>query len=234
VIEEILPDSVASAEAFDDPPGVILFPEEEMALGGSVEKRRREFATARLCARRALAQLGQPPEAVPHGPRGEPQWPAGVVGSITHCAGYRAAAVAHASQVAALGIDAEPNRALPDEVLRAISTAEERARLRELASADSKVCWDRLLFSAKEAAYKAWFPLAGRLLGFEDANVVINPVEARFFARLLVPEPMLAAGRLRNLTGRWLARRGLVLTAIALLTVDGWGSGGARAVATPT
>jgi 4'-phosphopantetheinyl transferase EntD len=215
VIEEILPAGVASAEAFHDPPGGMLFPAEEMALGRSVDKRRREFTTARLCARRALAQLGQPPAAVPRGPHGEPQWPAGLVGSITHCAGYRAAAVAHSAHTAALGIDAELNEVLPDGVLSMISTAEERSRLRGLPSVDPGVCWDRLLFSTKEAIYKVWFPLTGRFLSFEEADVHLDPA-GEFFARLLVPGPTMAGRPLRDLVGRWLLRDGFVLTAIVL------------------
>ncbi|WP_423832395.1 hypothetical protein [Streptomyces manipurensis] len=82
--------------------------------GGGVDggppgaRRRAQFATARACARRALAGLGREPVALLPGPGGAPQWPSGVVGSITHCEGYRAAVAAPAGVVAALGIDAEP------------------------------------------------------------------------------------------------------------------------------
>jgi 4'-phosphopantetheinyl transferase EntD len=216
VIEEILPAGVASAEAFGDPTGAMLLPAEEAALGRSVDRRHREFTTARLCARRALAQLGQPPVAIPRGRHGEPLWPTGLVGSITHCAGYRAAAVAHASQMVALGIDAEPNDVLPpDGVLEVISTSKERARLCALASTDSRVCWDRLLFSGKEAVYKAWFPLTQRSLGFEDADMLIDPAGG-FSVRLLVPGRTVAGRPLRDLVGRWLVRDGMMLTAIVL------------------
>jgi 4'-phosphopantetheinyl transferase-like protein len=61
VIEKILPDAVASCEAFDDPPDAALFPEEEAVISRAVEKRRREFRTVRHCARRALTELGLPP-----------------------------------------------------------------------------------------------------------------------------------------------------------------------------
>jgi 4'-phosphopantetheinyl transferase EntD len=216
MIEKILPAQVASAEAFDDAAHVALFPEEEAALARSVATRRREFATARLCARRALAALGRAPAPVPPGRRGAPQWPPGVVGSITHCTGFRAAAVAHATDMVTIGIDAEPDDALPDGVLDAISTAEERAWLREVAGTTPGACWDRLLFSAKESVYKAWFPLAGRQLGFEDAVVTVDPVGGTFSARVLVPGPVVAGQRLRGLAGRWLARDGLLLTAIAI------------------
>lgn len=47
MIEQILPAGVAFAEAFADPPDVALFPEEETLIVGAVDKRRREFATAR-------------------------------------------------------------------------------------------------------------------------------------------------------------------------------------------
>jgi 4'-phosphopantetheinyl transferase EntD len=40
----------------------------------------------------------------------------------------------------------------------------ERAMLRDLAATAPGPCWDRLLFSAKESVYKAWFPPAGRWL----------------------------------------------------------------------
>ncbi|PZS40918.1 MAG: 4'-phosphopantetheinyl transferase, partial [Pseudonocardiales bacterium] len=94
MIEKILPDGVASVEAFRDPPDAVLYPGEAELITRAVDKRRREFRTVRHCARQALRQLGLPPAPVLRGERGEPKWPAGVVGSMTHCAGYRAAAVA--------------------------------------------------------------------------------------------------------------------------------------------
>jgi 4'-phosphopantetheinyl transferase EntD len=95
VIEKILPDVVACSEAFDDSPDAVLFPKEQAVITWAVEKRRREFRTVRLCARRALRELNLAPVAVLSGEHREPLWPPGVVGSMTHCTGYRAAAVAH-------------------------------------------------------------------------------------------------------------------------------------------
>ena len=57
--------------------------------------------------------------------------------------------------VVVLGLDAEPNEALPDGVLDMIALEDEKARLAELTAAAPAVCWDRLLFSAKESVYKA-------------------------------------------------------------------------------
>ena len=216
MIEEILPPEVATAEAFDDAAPAVLFPAEEAVIARAVPKRRSEFATGRACARAALAKLGLPPVPIVPGPRGAPQWPPGVTGSITHCAGYRASAVARLADVASLGLDAEPNAPLPDGVLERIAVAQERAWLPELAAAVPGVSWDRLLFCAKESVYKAWFPLTGRWLGFEQAAVTVEPQSRTFTARLLEPAEACDGRRLAGFDGRWLVRDGLVLTAITV------------------
>jgi 4'-phosphopantetheinyl transferase EntD len=216
VIEAILPAGVAAEEAFSDQPGVVLFPEEEAVIAKAVGKRRREFTTTRACARTALARLGLPPVPIVPGLRGAPQWPAGVVGSMTHCAGYRACAVARDRDLLTIGLDAEPHGQLPEGVLGAVSLAEEREQLAALAAAAPGTHWDRMLFSAKESVYKAWFPLTERWLGFAEASVSINPDRRTFTAQLLVDGPELANGPLTSFTGRWLVADGLIITAIAV------------------
>lgn len=215
MIEKILPDTVRCAEAFDDPPEAVLFPEEEAVISRAVEKRRREFRTTRHCARQALGELGIAPTPVLPGDRREPRWPDGIVGSMTHCAGYRAAAVARSRDVLTVGIDAEPHEPLPPDVLGAIALEEEQLRISELAAAHGEPCWDRILFCAKETVYKAWYPLAHSWLGFTDASVTIDPARGTFLARLLVAGPAIAGTPLRELDGRWLIGDGLVITAIA-------------------
>ncbi len=216
MLEQILPPPVAVAESFGDLPDAKLFPEEEAIIRRAVPRRRLEFTAGRACARAALAQLGEPPVPILRGPRNEPRWPAGIAGSITHCAGYRAAAAARTAGVATLGLDAEPDEALPHGVLDVISLAQERAQIAVLAAArPDAACWDRLLFCAKESVYKAWFPLAQEWLGFDDAEIVID-AGGTFTARLLVPGPLISGSPLTSLGGRWLAARGLLVTAIAV------------------
>lgn len=222
MLDEILPPEVASAEAFVDLVDIALFPEEEAALGRAVDKRRREFTTARICARTALASLGLPPAPIVPGLRGAPQWPTGIVGSMTHCTGYRASAVARVEVMLTIGVDAEPDDTLPEGVMYEITVADERAGLRALASAAPRPCWDRLLFSAKESVYKAWFPLTHRWLGFDEAAITINPSDGTFTAQLLVQGPVLDGRQLTGFTGRWLARDDLVLTAIAVPRAAGF------------
>jgi 4'-phosphopantetheinyl transferase EntD len=214
VIDEILPSAVVSVEAYEDLED-ILFPEEQSIVARAVEKRRRAFTTGRACARLALVELGLAPVALPLGERGAPRWPDGVVGSITHCEGYRASAVAWASEILYVGIDAEPAGPLPEGVLGRVALDEEQSWLREFTIAYPTVAWDRLLFSAKEAVYKAWYPLTGKSLGFADAMIVFDP-GGTFDVQLLVPGPTIVDHRLAGFAGRWLAREGLVLTAIAV------------------
>lgn len=186
-------------------------------MAGAVESRRREVVTARRCAREALALLGHPPVAIGAGARREPLWPAGATGSITHCDGYRAAAVARATDVAVVGIDAEPAEPLPSGVVALVVSGAEPAHLTDLCRHDAAVPWDRVLFSAKESVYKAWSPLTGRWLGFEDADVTIDPTTGTFDVRTFVDGTRLDGGPpLARLTGRFLVTGGLVLTAVTV------------------
>ena len=216
MIADIVRPPVAAAESFGDLPDAELYPGEAAVIAHAVEGRRREFASGRACARTALAQLGVPGAAILPGARGAPQWPAGVVGSITHCAGYRACALAFGRDVVAIGVDAEPNRSLREGVLRAVADEAEEARVRALRAEIPAVCWDRLLFSAKESVYKAWFPLTGRRLRFRDALVDFDPVRRAFSARLLVDGPVVNGAALTGLDGRWVVGDGLLATAIVV------------------
>jgi 4'-phosphopantetheinyl transferase EntD len=153
------------------------------------------------------------------GDKGEPCWPDGVVGSLTHCTGYRGAVVGRSAAVRSVGIDAEPHDTLPHGVLDAISLPEERGEIPQVMSAD--LHWDRILFCAKEATYKAWFPLTKRWLGFEDAHISFeadSPGSATggFVSRILIDGAALTGPPLTALRGRWAVERGLVLTAIVL------------------
>ncbi len=215
MLAELLPATVSAVEAFEDAEAH-LFPEEEAVIARAVDKRRREFTTARVCARAALSRLGITPVPVIPGPRGAPRWPDGVVGSMTHCEGYRAAAVAMRSDVLTIGLDAEPDAPLPVGVLQSIALPSEWDLVSRLSARSPMVNWDRLLFSAKETVYKAWFPLAGRWLDFTQARIEFDPEGGTFTATLLVPGPMIGQMPLTRFAGRWLNRRGFVLTAITM------------------
>ncbi len=213
----VLPGRVVAAETYSDPPDQVALPEEEALIARAVAKRRNEFITVRDCARRALAELGLPPVPILKGDKGEPCWPDGVVGSLTHCEGFRGAVVGRSSDTRSVGIDAEPHDVLPKGVLDAISLPVERS---ELGALPSGLHWDRILFCAKEATYKAWFPLTRRWLGFEDAHITLDVdgsgVSGTFSSRVLIDPAAEFGPPLRTLSGRWSVRDGLALTAIVL------------------
>ncbi|MGP3953547.1 4'-phosphopantetheinyl transferase family protein [Streptomyces sp. 7N604] len=220
MLKLILPTAVACAESFADVTESALLPEEREALGAARhEGRRREFTTVRHCARRALADLGVPPAPLLPGERGAPRWPAGVVGSMTHCLGYRAAAVARSEEIRAVGIDAELHAALPRRVLGAVTRPEERERLAVLSGADPEVCWDRLLFCAKEAVYKAWFPMTRRPLGFADASVTFDRTAGSFHVDVSEPAGAGDAPASYSFEGRWTATPGLLLATVVVPVV---------------
>ena len=215
----VLPDSadLVYAEMYDDPPHLAALPTEEPLIARSVTKRRNEFITVRHCARVAMAQLGVPPSPILKGEKGEPHWPDGVVGSLTHCEGYRGAVVGRSSAVRSVGIDAEPHGVLPKGVLDAISLPVERT---EISALPGELHWDRILFCAKEATYKAWFPLTQRWLGFEDAHITFtvgsDGTTGDFVSRILIDPAALSGPPLIELAGRWSVAGGLALTAIVL------------------
>lgn len=229
MIEDVVPETVVCRAAYgDELDQAPLHPEEASAVARAVAKRRGEYAAGRACARGALAALGVPPGPVLRdAERGAPVWPDGVVGSITHCDGYRAAAVARTTDILTLGIDAEPHGPLPEGVLKVIgSTAAESGALAELAADSPEVHWDRLLFSAKETVYKAWYPFHRRMLGFDEAEVLFardpgGTDRGTYTARLLIPGPLLAPGVGPDVfSGRWLVRGDLLVTAIAVPNRD--------------
>ncbi|WP_326665197.1 4'-phosphopantetheinyl transferase family protein [Streptomyces sp. NBC_00385] len=215
MIAALLPPGAVGAEVYDDPPEARLHPAEEAAIARAVETRRREFTTVRHCARTALSELGRGYEPLVPGHRGAPGWPAGVVGSMTHCSGFRAAAVARSTVLASLGIDAEPDLPLMPGMLASVSLPAERERVAGLMTHRPGVAWDRLLFSAKEAVYKAWFPLTGLLLDFPEAEILIDP-GGTFRAVLLVPGPVVGGRAIGVFHGRWAAAGGLLATAIGV------------------
>jgi 4'-phosphopantetheinyl transferase EntD len=226
LLASLLPADVHCAEQFGEPDGDAGLPPERAAIAHAVAARRGDYLGVRDCARTALAALGQGPVAIGTGPRREPIWPEGVVGSLTHCTGYRAAAVARARRVHSLGIDAEPHEPLPAGVLDTVALPGEVRAISVLDRSDPRTHWGRILFCAKEAIYKAWYPLTGEWLGFEEASVSIETTGhelrrhhgslhgGRFNARLLRSGPLVDGVSLTCFEGRWTVASGLICTVV--------------------
>jgi 4'-phosphopantetheinyl transferase EntD len=142
-----------------------LHEEEAASIASPVIAVRRASGAARIVARQLLAQLGYHDVPLPRGTSGVPVWPAGVIGSLAHDDQVAVAAVGMLRDFHAVGIDVEPAVALPPEMLALVATPQELRRI-----ADDPLR-GKLLFAAKEAVYKAVYPLDRVFLEFRDIEV---------------------------------------------------------------
>ena len=102
-----------------------------------------------------------------------------------------------------------------DGVLEVVTRPAERAAVAARLTALPSIAWDRLVFSAKESVYKAWFPSVGTWLGFEDAELAIG--EGTFCATIDAQPSRVPAGSApRMMVGRWTldVERQLLLTCV--------------------
>jgi len=198
LFEGLFPSGVALAWERSDAPSGVLFPEEEALVLRAVEKRRREFAQGRACARRALAELGIAPAPLLAGEMREPLWSPGIVGSITHDRLLCAAVAARSGAFTGVGIDVEPDEPLEENVAARIWSPEEAAAAR----ADGVVPFEsaaKLVFSAKEAVYKCQFALTQTFIGFNAVSLRLG--DGTFVATLT--ESVGALPRGYAVTGAW-------------------------------
>ena len=142
-----------------------LMPEEAQAFASSVVEVRRASGAARTVARQLLVRLGHAQCAVPKAPSGAPIWPAGIIGSLSHDSRVAVAAVGMRRDVGALGIDVEPSELLPSDLLDLVATPQE-----QLTIGDDPY-HGRLLFAAKEAVYKAVYPLDQTFLDHHEVQI---------------------------------------------------------------
>lgn len=195
----LLPASVSVGASLGGDPGG-LFLQELRAVAGAVPLRLREFAGGRTAARAALNRLGLPHQMIPMAPDRSPVWPRGVRGSITHSGEICLAAVTQDPEILGLGLDLEPDQALPPEILSEVILDEEQDLL------------PRFVFSAKEAVYKALYPQVGQVFGFDAVR--ISATNAGFLATTTMALGPVPCGT--RIAGRVARTEGFILTAVAI------------------
>ena len=170
-VRGLFPDGAIAAELREPGDPALLLPAEAACLAsGAVEKRRREFAAGRLCARRAIAELGIQDFALRVAQDRQPLWPDSLVGSITHTGGLCAAVVAPKTCLDAVGLDSEVVGGVAPDIWPTISVPSELAWLESLPVAQ-RAAAVTLIFSVKEAFYKCQYPVTAEWLNFEDLRV---------------------------------------------------------------
>jgi 4'-phosphopantetheinyl transferase EntD len=157
------------AEIWDEGQDFALHPEEAIHVAGAADRRRRDFALGRACARTALEGFGHGSAVITKGEDGAPLWPPGIIGSITHTQGYAAALAGERRNFAGIGIDAERAGGVGRDLWpRLFSPAEQE----QIEHHVDPLLAATLFFSAKEASYKAW-ALKGAP-GFRDIEIVLE------------------------------------------------------------
>lgn len=166
----LFPATVRAVELSDPALAEPLHPGEEAVVARAVEKRKVEFTLGRTAARKALQKLGLPPVALPSNRDRSVEWPPAAWGSITHADGFCAAIASLRRDHAGVGIDAEVRRRVKRELWGHVATPYERAWLESVADEREQRERSTLLFSAKEAFYKAQFCKSRGWVGFLDAQ----------------------------------------------------------------
>jgi 4'-phosphopantetheinyl transferase EntD len=190
------------------------FPDEEALLERAVPRRRREFRAGRALARQALAQAGGPAPAILRGDAGDPVWPQGFTGSISHTGDVAAAIAAPLGAWAGLGLDLEGDAALEPALHRLVCRPDER--LEEPALAARGIDAAKLRFVAKEAYFKAVFPLGRRTFDFLDLRVAFAPTEDAFRVEVDDPAHPAAPPAGRGLMARFMRANGLLAAVVGV------------------
>jgi 4'-phosphopantetheinyl transferase EntD len=212
-LKSLFPDVVRGAEAPQGEPAP-LYAEELALVARAIDKRQREFALGRACARRALAQLGIAPQPLLANPDRSVCWPDAAWGSITHTDGLCLAVAARREHLSGIGIDAEVRGRVSDKLWSQIASEREIAWFRGAADAHAAAERATLLFSAKEAFYKAQFCVSRTFVGFHEAELAFDD-ESTFRVRLL-RDVADAFVRGSEFTGRYTLLPGHVVTGLAI------------------
>ncbi|QEM80295.1 4'-phosphopantetheinyl transferase family protein [Halomonas binhaiensis] len=211
MLHTLLPCDVVVVEAEDGMWEGYLHPDEATSIARAFPGRRREFTAGRACARAALARLGVTPRPLLCDADRVPQWPPGTTGSITHCDGYCAAAVAWQAKVRGVGIDAEVLTPLGKEVELICSPAELQGGVQAGLPAAFVA---NVIFSAKESFYKCYYPLARQFLEFSDVEIIV--IDDGCFEARLVNHSLPDMLGFRHCRGRFALHQGHVFAAVVL------------------
>lgn len=189
-------------------PQPALVGDEAAHVANAIHKRQREFAAGRAATRAAMAQLGGAPCAIPAAIDRAPIWPAGWQGSISHKNTLCAAVVTQDAM--SVGLDLEEATELDEDLIPSICSEMEIMQI----EGSEKRRLAKLMFSAKEAAYKAQYPISNMLFGFHHLHLSLEPDSHNFTATFLKPAGPFAIGA--RVLGRYTQVAGHFVTAVSI------------------
>ena len=206
------PDLAVVVRKLQDP-AEPLWATEQPAMVRAIPARIAEFAAGRTAARAAMQALGLPKAAIPMGPDRAPVWPAGLVGSISHSAGFCAALVARTGAITGIGVDLEPDDPLGADLWPEVCGSAELTALGQMPKV-SRGRTAKLIFSAKECTYKCIYPQIQTVLGFAALDIRLDQPSGVFDATLLHPAEPFTAGAVWR--GKFALIQGLIATVLVL------------------
>jgi len=176
---------------------------ETQIIQNASKHRQREFLEGRNCAHLALAQLNFTESiAILIGENREPLWPDQMVGSITHCDNYCAAAVTDCKKVLGIGIDAELNKKLPNNLILTTQTKNEINLNKGLILENYENCINKLVFSAKESAFKFIYPFIQHYINFKDLEVRLD-FDSKSFSIVFLTSELKSKFKQSNIIGKF-------------------------------
>ena len=198
-------------------PAPRIFPEFVVCRSAQIVEpdHRLHHAAGRACAAEAIRLLtGQgPAQSIGRGPSGEPIWPPGLTGSITHTGDFVSAAVARRAATRGVGLDAE-HIASAERAGRIASRVASPEELSLRDESNEFATWITLMFSIKEAAFKCLYPIARTRFYYEALRVTTLDAAGTFEATLLIALPGFAEGY--QLAGRFEIGQDRVHTGLCL------------------
>lgn len=198
--------------------------DEAAAIARAGPRRRAEFAAGRAAARRAMQAMGHAPAPVTTGPDRAPVWPTGLVGSLSHCDSLCVAALGPAHGLRAIGVDIEEDIGLPCDLIPTICSLAERAWLSSQPQ-DQRARLAKLIFCAKECAYKCQYPVSGTLFDFDTLEITPDLDTGQFEATFSRDIAGFGAGTC--LSGRFAIAGGVIACGMGLPRSPRWGLNGA-------
>lgn len=210
MIEALFPPSIHTLFSNDEPDLEMLYPEERDRIANAVDKRRREYAMGRLCARRALAHFGVTGFPLLAGSDRAPIWPAHLVGSVSHCRDLCAVAVGEKKRFAGIGLDVELAKPLERKLFRMVLTDSEMSALSRHADREARLR-AKIIFSAKESVFKCLYPLVRRFIGFRECDVAL--LDGGVFTASVRPE----VPEVEPLRGRFFVQGGHIITGTTIV-----------------
>lgn len=212
-----LPETITYVNLRVDPqayPALVTELSQYLALPSYLEKavlkRQALWLAGRWCACQALQGAGCETLQIPgSGLRGEPLWPEGWIGSISHSDTHISAAVASKPDWGILGLDNQPLIPLTTAVCMRISVEAER---QHVPAGMSEQLWYTLIFSAKESLFKALYPQGKRYFGFNAAR--LEKVTHNNLQLCLLQDLGAKWKASQRVTGCWNVQEGQVFTAV--------------------